>query len=174
MFNIRGTISLQRNDHLHVPETSFIPWDCSGVSWNALTMHLISIFLIWSKTKHLQPEFIYGSLVSVAFMGSFVLWTKMSGQSPEFSSQSEPAEVWFHLPRGYKTHSFLFTWISNFKKRPCSYRWREYFYQYLGLMRSGLNQTLKYLSYWWTILISCFLCLDFKPCDSHKDIFKTE
>lgn len=53
-----------------------------------------------------------------------------------------------------KAHCFLFTWIRIFKKRPCSYRWREYFCQYLGLMRSGLNQTLKYLSYWWTILIS--------------------
>ena len=53
-----------------------------------------------------------------------------------------------------KAHRFLFTWISIFKKRPCSYRCREYFCQYLGLMRSGLNQTLKYLSYWKSILIS--------------------
>lgn len=93
---------------------------------------------------------------------SSVICVKIFGLSPEFSSQPGPAELWFHLPGGQE-NSFLFTWIFIFKRglAPLLEMEREGFSLCLGLMRSALNQTLKDLLYWRSILISVIFVLGF-------------
>lgn len=72
-------------------------------SQRSLKMHFKCKFH-GAKQNICNQSLSYGSSVSVACTGSFVLWRKISGQSPEFSSQSRPAELWFHLLRGQKKH----------------------------------------------------------------------
>lgn len=90
------------------------------------------------------------SLVPPRGSGLHWLLLDVSGQSPGFSSQPGPAELWLHLLGGPEKHIVLYSLEFPFLQRVFAFLLEmegEYASQCLRLMKSGLNQTLKDLSY---------------------------
>lgn len=153
------------NDHLYMLGISSSPWDCSGVSQTCFEIASETHVLSMQQNQTLGNQSLsFVFCMSVACIGSFALCIEISSQSKEFSSQPGPAKFCFHLLGGQENTSFHIHLNIHFQKRVlalCLEMEREYFFQYLGLMRSGLDQTLKDLSYWRNMLISVIFALEF-------------
>lgn len=140
------------NDYVYVPGIMPLPGTVcfSNILWKYI---LNASSQYGAKPNTWQPELVFWFLY---VSGSFVLFVEGSGQHPSFFLITRTSWTLISSPR--KTHCFLLTWISIFKRQPylaLPLRMKtERFSKYLELMRSGLNLTLKDLLHWRSILIS--------------------